>query len=189
MSDFNRDITPLYSQRPLIAHLSAYLLLILFLSITSISYADECGRLIPLYQDSLKQLEVAHKSYLEAGCSEGDHSGSCKRLGTAVREIQGVVHMFMLRLKSLSCTLQTKIKSPCERLLKMIKRAKERVDERDRQGRALKCDQRQYTPPCRALKRDRKMPLNIWRAAVRKAEEAGCSTSKEPLPPRAPRSN
>ena len=187
MSDFHRAIDLLFRsqhERPLISRipLKIPMLLVLFFSLHSTSYADECGRLIPLYQDSLKQLEVAHKSYLEAGCSEGDHSGNCKRLETAVREIQGVVHMFMLRIKSLSCTLQTRIESPCERLLKMIARAKEQIDERDRQSRALRCDQRQYTPPCRALKRDRKLPLDIWRAAVKKAKKSGCSISKAPPP-------
>ena len=125
MSDMNRANSPLfipYHQRPIISRLSLNLpiLIICFISLNSLSYADECGRIIPLYQDSLKQFEVAHKSYLEAGCTEGNQSKNCKRLGAAVREIQGVVHMFTLRLKSLSCTLQKRIESPCERLLKMI---------------------------------------------------------------------
>ena len=143
-----------------------YMILFFMIFLTSIMvWADECKTLMPMYQQSVRQLKAAENAFLKASCQENPDKKECIELSTAVREIQGVLQMFVMRLKSLACDPQKQTLNPCQKFKKIQEKADIELKELQRQSKAQRCQYRKHTPPCRALVTAQKKPRLISKAA------------------------
>ena len=153
-------------------------LFILFVALPHLAWADQCSEIVKLYQESLRQYDLAQKSYLKAGCLEsaGDKS-QCKGLEAAAREIQATVDMFAMRANLLKCSPKDATKAPanrCDRFRSLSKRSSQQLSILQKQYQAQRCEFRRFTPTCKALNKEMFKPKELIKAARREALKAGC---------------
>ena len=138
-------------------------------------YAEECSTLIPLYQNSLKQLAEGEKVFLAQGCSDEPGSPKCKKVAMAIREMQGSVMMFSLRLKALKCHPEYSApKTPCQRLKVMQDKANQKLDHIQSQYKAQQCTHSVFLPQCKQLKSQKKVQIGLLRALHLKIQKKQC---------------
>ena len=141
-------------------------------------WADQCSEIVKLYQESLRQYNLAQKSYLKAGCLEsGDNKSQCKGLEAAAREIQATVDMFAMRANLLKCSPKDATKVPanrCDRFRSLSKRSSEQLLILQKQYQAQRCELRRFAPTCKALNKEMFKPKELIKAARREALKVGC---------------
>lgn len=137
------------------------------------TYADECQTLISLHKEGFSRLQETQKAFLSAGCTEAEETHRCKKLGMALREIQGVVKMMSLRLRGLSCKERPPA-TPCDRLYRMLNKAKNKSRDLQRQFIAQRCQERNHTPPCRVIKGEKRRVDSLLKATQKKLKETHC---------------
>ena len=153
--------------------------LVIFLTmICTPARADQCSEIVKLYQKSLRQYNLAQKSYLKAGCLESSKDkAQCKGLEAAAREIQSTVDMFAMRANLLKCSPQDAKKEPsnrCDRLRSLSKRSSEELLVLQKQYQAQRCDIRRFAPACKALDKAMFKPKELIKAARREALKVDC---------------
>ena len=141
-------------------------------------HAEECREIIKLYQQSVRQLKEVEKTFLKASCLENSTQKKCQELSSAIREIQGVLQMFMTRFKALQCDPNKKVLSSCEKFTHMYAKKRSEIKEFERQMHAQRCHQRRHSPPCRALKESLKKPRLVLKATREALRKHKCSLSK-----------
>ena len=142
-------------------------------------YAEECSTLVPLYQNSIKQLTQGEKVFLAQGCSDNPESAKCKKVAMAIREMQGSVMMFTLRMKALKCHPEYSApKTPCQRLTIMQNKADQKLNYIQSQLKANQCIHSSFLPQCTHLTTQKKTQLGLLRALHLKIQKEQCS----PLP-------
>lgn len=138
--------------------------------------AQECQTLLPLYQKTLEELAHGEKLFLSQGCSDQSDHSKCKKLAMAIREMQGSLGMFSLRLKALKCDPQKKTKTPCQRLHIMKKKATQELNHIESILKAQNCFQSSYQTGCSALTQKKKSKVDLLRALHLKIEQK-CKTA------------
>ena len=143
--------------------------------------SGECVEVVKLYQSALKQYETAQKGYLKSGCMESKAEQKCKALEAAAREMRSTVEMFALRANALKCRPDDASAQPadqCARYDSLAKRSAEKLKLLQTMYTSQRCFDREYAPPCKALKQQMITPREVIKAARRDALRAGCSLSK-----------
>ena len=144
-------------------------------------YAEECSTLIPLYQNSLKQLATGEKAFLTQGCSDNPESPKCKKVAMAIREMQGSVMMFSLRLKALKCHPEYSVpKTPCQRLKIMQDKANQKLDHLQSLYKSKQCTHSSFLPQCKHLKGQKKTQIDLLRALHLKIQKEQCLDQTSP---------
>ena len=142
-------------------------------------WAEECSTLIPLYQNSLEQLAQGEKIFLTQGCSDDPESTKCKKVAMAIREMQGSVTMFSLRLKALQCHPEySKPKTPCQRLQSMKDKIDQKLNLIQSQLKSKMCSHSSLLPQCTQLKTEKTKQLGILRALHIKIKKEQCSDKR-----------
>ena len=156
--------------------LVSVLLISTLLSLKNKGWAEECSTLIPLYQNSLEQLAQGEKIFLTQGCSDDPESAKCKKVAMAIREMQGSVMMFSLRLKALQCHPEySKPKTPCQRLQSMKDKTDQTLNLIQSQLKSKHCSHSSLLPQCTQLYNRKKQHIGILRALRLKIQKEHCS--------------
>lgn len=139
------------------------------------AHAEECSTLIPLYQNSIKQLAEGEKVFLTQGCSDNPEGPKCKKVAMAIREMQGSVMMFSLRLKALKCHPEYSVpKTPCQRLKIMQDKANQKLDHLQSLYKSKQCSHSSLIPQCTQLKSQKKSQVSLLRALHLKIQKKRC---------------
>lgn len=159
--------------------LSVLVLAVIYLTLSvKTAWAEQCSEIVKLYQESLRQYDLAQKSYLKAGCIESpENKAQCKGLEAAAREIQATVDMFAMRANLLKCNPQDAKKAPanrCQRFKSLTKRAQAELLVLQKQYQTQRCEIRHFAPACKALDKAMFKPKELVKAARRDALKANC---------------